>query len=30
MTQAAVSYQIKMIEDRLGASLFVRSGRRVS
>ena len=30
MTQAAVSYQIRMIEDRLGASLFVRSGRRVS
>jgi LysR family glycine cleavage system transcriptional activator len=30
MTQAAVSYQIKMIEDRLGTSLFVRTGRRVS
>jgi LysR family glycine cleavage system transcriptional activator len=30
MTQAAVSYQIRMIEDRLGTSLFVRSGRRVS
>lgn len=30
MTQAAVSYQIRMIEDRLGTALFVRSGRRVS
>ncbi len=30
MTQAAVSYQIRMIEDRLGAPLFIRSGRRVS
>jgi LysR family glycine cleavage system transcriptional activator len=30
MTQAAVSYQIRMIEDRLGVPLFVRSGRRVS
>lgn len=30
MTQAAVSYQIRMIEDRLGTSLFIRSGRRVS
>lgn len=30
MTQAAVSYQIRMIEDRLGTRLFVRSGRRVS
>lgn len=30
MTQAAVSYQIRMIEDRLGIALFVRSGRRVS
>ncbi|KKC26414.1 transcriptional regulator GcvA [Sphingomonas sp. SRS2] len=30
MTQAAVSYQVRMIEDRLGTSLFVRSGRRVS
>ncbi|MFD2501739.1 LysR family transcriptional regulator [Rhizorhabdus histidinilytica] len=30
MTQAAVSYQIRMIEDRLGTPLFVRSGRRVS
>lgn len=30
MTQAAVSYQIRMIEDRLGTPLFVRSGRRVA
>ncbi|MBD3761087.1 LysR substrate-binding domain-containing protein [Rhizorhabdus sp.] len=30
MTQAAVSYQIRMIEDRLGTALFVRTGRRVS
>ncbi|MES2494926.1 MAG: transcriptional regulator GcvA [Pseudomonadota bacterium] len=30
MTQAAVSYQIKVIEDRLGTPLFIRSGRRVS
>jgi len=30
MTQAAVSYQIRMIEDRLDAPLFVRTGRRVS
>ena len=30
MTQAAVSYQIKLIEERLGTSLFVRSGRRVA
>lgn len=30
MTQAAVSYQIRMIEDRLGTPLFVRTGRRVS
>lgn len=30
MTQAAVSYQVRMIEDRLGTPLFVRSGRRVS
>lgn len=29
MTQAAVSYQIKLIEERLGAPLFVRHGRRV-
>lgn len=27
MTQAAVSYQIKLLEERLGASLFARSGR---
>lgn len=30
MTQAAVSYQVRMIEDRLGTALFVRTGRRVS
>lgn len=30
MTQAAVSYQIKLIEDRLGLPLFHRSKRRVS
>jgi len=30
MTQAAVSYQIKLIEERLGTSLFVRNGRRVA
>ncbi|KQX20162.1 MULTISPECIES: LysR substrate-binding domain-containing protein [unclassified Sphingomonas] len=30
MTQAAVSYQIRMIEDRLGTPLFLRTGRRVS
>jgi LysR family glycine cleavage system transcriptional activator len=30
MTQAAVSYQIKLIEERLGTPLFVRTGRRVS
>lgn len=30
MTQAAVSYQIRMIEERLGTALFVRSGRRVT
>ncbi|ATE64953.1 LysR substrate-binding domain-containing protein [Rhizorhabdus dicambivorans] len=30
MTQAAVSYQVRMIEDRLGTPLFVRTGRRVS
>jgi len=30
MTQAAVSYQIRMIEDRIGTALFVRTGRRVS
>lgn len=27
MTQAAVSYQIKLLEERLGAKLFVRDGR---
>jgi LysR family glycine cleavage system transcriptional activator len=30
MTQAAVSYQIKVIEERLGVPLFLRSKRRVS
>lgn len=29
MTQAAVSYQIKLLEERLGASLFRREKRRV-
>jgi len=29
MTQAAVSYQIKMLEDRIGAPLFVRMPRQV-
>ena len=29
MTQAAVSYQIKVLEDRLGAPLFVRMARQV-
>ncbi len=29
MTQAAVSYQIKMLEDRVGAPLFVRLPRQV-
>lgn len=29
MTQAAVSYQIKQLEDRLGAPLFVRHARKV-
>ena len=29
MTQAAVSYQIKLIEERLGAPLFGRNGRAV-
>lgn len=29
MTQAAVSYQIKMLEDRVGAPLFVRQPRQV-
>src|SRR6185369_394755 len=27
MTQAAVSYQMKVLEERLGAPLFVRRGR---
>jgi DNA-binding transcriptional LysR family regulator len=27
MTQAAVSYQMKVLEERLGAPLFVRQGR---
>ena len=30
MTQAAVSYQIRLLEERLGVLLFVRSRRRVS
>jgi LysR family glycine cleavage system transcriptional activator len=30
MTQAAVSYQIRLIEERLGTPLFVRNGRRVT
>src|SRR3954462_11939521 len=30
MTQAAVSYQIKLLEERLGVPLFVRSKRRVT
>ena len=29
MTQAAVSYQVKLLEDRLGAPLFLRQARRV-
>lgn len=29
MTQAAVSYQIKLLEERLGTPLFVRSGRGI-
>src|SRR4051812_25924304 len=29
MTQAAVSYQIKLLEERLGAPLFRREKRRV-
>jgi LysR family glycine cleavage system transcriptional activator len=29
MTQAAVSYQIKLLEERLGAALFARAGRAV-
>ena len=30
MTQAAVSYQVKLLEDRLGVPLFLRSKRRVT
>ncbi|MEA3541620.1 MAG: transcriptional regulator GcvA [Pseudomonadota bacterium] len=30
MTQAAVSYQVKLLEERLGLSLFQRNGRRVA
>ncbi len=30
MTQAAVSYQIKLIEERLGVALFMRANRRVT
>jgi LysR family glycine cleavage system transcriptional activator len=30
MTQAAVSYQVKLLEERLGAPLFARSGRGVA
>lgn len=30
MTQAAVSYQIRLIEERLGVALFLRSKRRVT
>jgi LysR family glycine cleavage system transcriptional activator len=29
MTQAAVSYQVKLLEDRIGAPLFLREARRV-
>ncbi len=29
MTQAAVSYQIKLLEERLGTTLFDRVGRRI-
>jgi len=29
MTQAAVSYQVKLLEDRVGAPLFLREARRV-
>jgi LysR family transcriptional regulator, glycine cleavage system transcriptional activator len=29
MTQAAVSYHIKLLEERLGATLFVRHGRKL-
>ncbi|MFX4084147.1 LysR substrate-binding domain-containing protein [Sphingobium yanoikuyae] len=30
MTQAAVSYQVKLLEERLGISLFQRTGRKVA
>jgi LysR family glycine cleavage system transcriptional activator len=30
MTQAAVSYQVKLLEERLGAALFARSGRGIA
>ena len=30
MTQAAVSYQVKLLEDRLGVPLFLRAKRRVT
>lgn len=30
MTQAAVSYQIKLLEDRVGGALFVREARQVT
>jgi len=30
MTQAAVSYQVKLLEERLGISLFQRTGRKVT
>ena len=30
LTQAAVSYQIRLLEERLGLPLFVRSKRRVT
>src|SRR3712207_4157238 len=30
MTQSAVSYQIKLLEERLGVPLFTRSKRRVT
>ena len=29
MTQAAVSYQVKLLEERLGVPLFLRARRRV-
>ena len=30
MTQAAVSYQVKLLEERIGAPLFARSGRGIA